>query len=111
MNPILYYIAVYFVMAEYTCPCPGCGLGTYALSSRTFKTHLRYCSKSQLKDPPTSTPPPNPSENPSPHLSSQSERGLLESIWNSTSDAFEFSNVNNERWELDDSRAFGNQLR
>ena len=105
-HPILYYFAVLFVMAEYTSPCPGCGLGTYDLSNRTFSTHFRYCSKSQLKDPPTSTPTPNSSTNPSPNLSSQSERGLLESIWNTTSDAFEFTNVNHERWELDDSSAF-----
>ena len=27
-------------------------------------------------------------------------------MWNTTSDAFEFTNVNNERWELDDSSPF-----
>jgi hypothetical protein len=107
MNFVFLYIAVFLVMAEYTSPCPGCGLGTYDLNSRTFSTHFRYCSKSKLKDPPTSTPTPSTSsENPSLHLTPQSERGLLESMWNTTSDAFEFTNVNNERWELNDSSPF-----
>ena len=34
---------------------------------------------------------------------SQTDRGLLESIWNTTSDPFESTNIINEWWELDDT--------
>ena len=89
-----FLLVTFSIMAAHTYPCPGYGLGAFDLGSRYFKAHLCYCSKSKQNDPQVSTPTPDSSMDPSSSRLFQSDRGLLESIWNTTSNAFESTNVN-----------------
>ena len=101
-NQFNLFLSVRFcIMAPHTYPCPRCGIGVFVLGNRHFKAHLHYCSKSNDKDPVASPSIPNSSVDATSAQLFQSDRELFESIWNTTSDPFKFTNINNEQWELD----------